>query len=83
MADYVQRIRVNPMAFAVKTADRLHNLRCATAADEAFRRRYVRETAEWYMDFSSEIRQAARELAASLREPLAEYPCLYDTQEEA
>ncbi|MGN1416783.1 MAG: hypothetical protein ACI4XF_08070, partial [Oscillospiraceae bacterium] len=56
--------------FVVKAADRLHNLRSAVSADESFRRRYVIETLEWYMDFSSEIPEAVKKLNDTLTEPL-------------
>ena len=59
IADYIARIKKDPIAFAVKGADRLHNLRCAVVAPEAFRRRYISESREWYADFSDEIIAAA------------------------
>ena len=67
MEEYVAGIRINPMAKIVKAADRLHNLRCATAADEMFRKRYIQETRAWYMDFSPEIPEAVEILAESLK----------------
>lgn len=66
MSEYVERIRNDEMAFAVKAADRLHNLRTAFEADEQFRRKYIRETREWYMDFSPEIPEAVKKLEESL-----------------
>ena len=68
MGYYIKRIKANPIAFAVKGADRLNNLRCALAADEKFKRRYIKETEEWYMDFSDEIPKALEVLKASLGE---------------
>jgi (p)ppGpp synthase/HD superfamily hydrolase len=62
MAEYISAIRENPMAFSVKGADRLHNLRCAVVADEAFRARYIEETLAWYMDFHAEIPVAVQKL---------------------
>ena len=66
MADYIAGIKENPMAKAVKAADRLHNLRCAVVTDERFRRRYIQESMEWYLDFSPEIPKAVKDLAATL-----------------
>lgn len=67
-ADYVARIRANPMAFAVKCADRLNNVQCAVDADAAFRQQYLEETLQWYWDFSPEIATAAEALAQTLGE---------------
>lgn len=66
MKDYVAGIRANPIAFRVKAADRLHNLRSALCADAAFRRRYIAETRQWYMDFCPEIPEAVEALENSL-----------------
>ena len=66
MADYVAGIKSNPMAKAVKTADRLHNLRCAVNSPEPFRRRYVAESKLWYADFGEEIVQATHDLEKTL-----------------
>lgn len=70
MSEYVAGIKSDPMAYAVKAADRLHNLRSAVCADESFRRRYIVETLEWYMDFSPEIPEAVKKLNETLTEPL-------------
>ena len=72
MADYISRIRKNQVAFAVKSADRLHNLQCAILADEDFKRKYIIETVQWYMDFSQEIPKALKRLAESLKTPMKE-----------
>lgn len=66
MEEYVAGIRGDEMAFVVKGADRLHNLRSAFCAKERFKRRYIRESAEWYMDFHPEIPEAIRLLEKSL-----------------
>lgn len=66
METYVKGIKKNRMARVIKAADRLHNLRCATVAPEAFRRRYVEESRAYYLDLSPEIEQAVRELEATL-----------------
>jgi len=68
MSEYIADIRSNPIARVVKAADRLHNLRCAADAPEAFRRKYIRESRDWYMDFCPEIPQAVAALEASLDE---------------
>ncbi len=66
MREYVSKIRQNEMAFAVKNADRLHNLRCAHCADESFKRRYLADTKRWYLEFSDEICEAVRCLEQQL-----------------
>ena len=78
MAEYVAGIRQNETAFAVKAADRLHNLRCALVTDTEFKRKYIFETVDWYLDFSPEIPKAVKALAQSLDTPLAELPFLYE-----
>lgn len=78
MADYIAGIRANPMAFAVKAADRLHNLRCAVTAGEDFKRKYILESVDWYLDFSPEIPPAVKALAESLERPLYELSFLYE-----
>ncbi|MGN0180457.1 MAG: HD domain-containing protein [Monoglobaceae bacterium] len=78
MEEYVAGIRSNKMAFAVKAADRLHNLRCALVTDTEFKRKYIFETVDWYLDFSPEIPKAVKALAESLETPLTELPFLYE-----
>ena len=78
MAEYVSGIKQNPIAFAVKAADRLHNLQCAIVADEEFKRKYILETVDWYLDFSPEIRKAVKRLAESLETTMAELSFLYE-----
>ena len=78
MAEYVNGIKRNPLAFAVKAADRLHNLQCAIITDEEFKRKYILETIDWYMDFSPEIRKAVKNLAESIESPMAELSFLYE-----
>ncbi len=72
MAEYVAAIKANPVARAVKAANRLHNLRCAVAADEDFKRRYVLEP---------ELPPAVKAPAESMETPLAELPFLYEPVE--
>ena len=78
MAEYISAIKQNPIAFAVKAADRLHNLQCAIVTDEEFKRKYILETVDWYLDFSPEIRKAVKRLAESLKTPMAELSFLYE-----
>ena len=78
MSEYVSNIKQNPIAFAVKAADRLHNLQCAIVADEEFKRKYILETVDWYMDFSPGIRKAVKGLAESLETTMAELSFLYE-----
>lgn len=77
MADYIAGIRQNDMAFAVKAADRLHNLRSAFVADMDFRRKYVLESIEWYLDFSPLIPEAVMALSESLDTPIYDERLLY------
>ena len=78
MSEYISAIKKNPIAFAVKAADRLHNLQCAIITDEEFKRKYILETIDWYMDFSADIRGALKRLAESLETPIAELSFLYE-----
>ena len=78
MAKYIGSIINNPIAFRVKAADRLHNLQCAIVTDEEFKRKYILETVDWYMDFSADIRKAVKRLAQSLKTPMAELSFLYE-----
>ena len=77
MQSYISGIKSNPIAFAVKSADRLHNLQSALVAGEEFKRKYVLETVDWYLDFSKEIRIAVKILAESLDTPILELSFLY------
>ena len=78
MAEYISGIKQNPIAFTVKTADRLHNLESAITTNEEFKRKYILETVDWYLDFSPEIRKAVKRLAESLKTPMAELSFLYE-----
>lgn len=66
MADYVSEIKKNPMAKAVKAADRLHNLCSAVVCDDNFKRKYILESKKWYLDFDSEIPKAVKYLEGTL-----------------
>ncbi|MBR5478790.1 MAG: bifunctional (p)ppGpp synthetase/guanosine-3',5'-bis(diphosphate) 3'-pyrophosphohydrolase [Clostridia bacterium] len=77
MSEYISAIKENHVAFAVKAADRLHNLRCALVTDDEFKRKYILETVDWYLDFSQDIRTAVKQLAESLDTPLTQLSFLY------
>ena len=57
MKDYIAGVKSNDIAFRVKAADRLDNLKSLKSADDAFAKRYIAETEEWFTDFSEEIRK--------------------------
>lgn len=78
MAEYIGAIKKDEIAFVVKAADRLHNLQCALVTSAEFKRKYILETVDWYLDFSPEIRKAVKRLAESLNTPLAELSFLYN-----
>ena len=81
MAEYISAIKKNPIAFKVKAADRLHNLHCAIVTDEEFKRKYILETVDWYMDFSADIRKAVKKLAQSLKTPMTELDLTTNTED--
>lgn len=78
MSEYISSIKDNKIARAVKAADRLHNLRCALVTGEEFKRKYILESVDWYLDFCPEIPKAVKKLAESLESPLPELSFLYD-----
>ena len=78
MAKYICAIKSNDIARVVKAADRLHNLQCALITNTEFKRKYILETVDWYLDFSSEIKVALRHLVDSLDTPMLDLPFLYE-----
>ncbi len=78
MADYVRGIKDSPVARAVKAADRLHNLRCAVVCSEDFKRRYILETIDWYLDLDPRIIDAVRDLAETMENPIRDLPLEYN-----
>ena len=78
MQEYISAIKKNEIAFVVKGADRLHNLECALVTDVEFKRKYILETVDWYLDFSREIKEAVKRLAESLNTPISELSFLYN-----
>lgn len=77
MQEYIDAIKNNKIAFIVKGADRLHNLECALVTGVEFKRKYILETVDWYLDFSPEIKKAVKRLAESLDTPISELSFLY------
>ena len=77
MKNYISGIKSNPIAFAVKKADRLHNLQSAIETGVDFKRKYILETVDWYLDFSNDIKIAVKKLAESLDVPILELSFLY------
>lgn len=78
MQKYINSIKNNKIAFVVKNADRLHNLQCALVTDVEFKRKYILETVDWYLDFSKEVKMALKKLVESLDTPIVELPFLYN-----
>lgn len=77
MSEYVKAIKEDKMAFVVKNADRLHNLISAKVASKEFKKKYILETVEWYLDFSFEIKKAVKELAETLDDKISEISFIY------
>ena len=72
MQAYISAIKNNELAFVVKGADRLHNLECAFVTSDEFKRKYILETVDWYLDFLPEIRKVVKRLAESLEVSISE-----------
>jgi ADP-ribosylglycohydrolase len=83
MKEYISNIKNNKIALAVKLADRLHNLKCAVVADDKFKKKYIKETIDYYIplsrnsDFELKMRQAIEDLSTTFEnlylEPLYKY----------
>ncbi|MBE6720456.1 MAG: bifunctional (p)ppGpp synthetase/guanosine-3',5'-bis(diphosphate) 3'-pyrophosphohydrolase [Ruminococcaceae bacterium] len=63
MHEYVNGIKRNEMAFVIKNADRIHNLSTAGCTSDEFKRHYIKETKQWYIDFSDELKEALHRLS--------------------
>lgn len=70
MEEYVSAIKANPIARAVKAMDRVHNLECAVVCSEDFKRRYILETIDYYMDLDEQIPSLLKRLASTMQNPL-------------
>ncbi len=66
MDKYAEELKKDPMAKAVKAADRLHNLRSAPCTSVQFRTRYIEETLTYFTDLSPEMFGALEALARTL-----------------
>ncbi|MFR3415279.1 MAG: HD domain-containing protein [Clostridia bacterium] len=72
MQDYYNRIINSDMAKMVKLADRYHNLSESTMTNIFFKKKYLKETEEWYLKmaegtcFEENIKQALDNLIKSL-----------------
>lgn len=66
MSEYISGVKQNEIAYVVKTADRIHNLKCAVVTNDAFKKKYIRETMDWYLDFSDEIPNLVKLLSESM-----------------
>ena len=72
MQDYYNRIINSDMAKMVKLADRYHNLSESTMTNIFFKKKYLKETEEWYLKmaegtcFEEDIKQALDNLIKSL-----------------
>ena len=82
MDEYISKIKENPIAKEVKIADRLHNLSCAHLCNEKFKRRYILESIDYYMDLSSEVGTAIKKLSSELKTPLYMDSLVYDPIKE-
>ena len=54
MSEYIQRIKENKSTELIKLADRLHNLSEAKFCSEEFRKKYIKETEDWYVDLAKD-----------------------------
>ena len=82
MDEYITNIKNNKIAREVKIADRLHNLLSATVCSEEFKRRYILETIDYYIDLDKEIGVALKNLISTLKTPLYKNSLSYDTVQE-
>ena len=83
MDEYIANIKKNKIAREVKIADRIHNLSCAHVCSESFKRRYILESIDYYMDMSSEIGVLIKKLTATLKTPLYKNSLSYDLTKDS
>lgn len=72
MYEYISNIEKNKIALTVKLADRLNNLVCAVVADEKFKKKYIKESLDYYIplsknsEFEYKINKAVEDLSKTL-----------------
>ena len=66
MSRYIDGIKSDPIAREVKAIDRIHNLSCAAVCSEEFKLRYIKESIEWYLDFSPDVAVVTKALIETL-----------------
>ena len=52
MSEYIENISKNPIAKIVKLVDRIHNLEESLTQDDNFKKKYLKETYEWFIPLS-------------------------------
>lgn len=82
MDEYISKIKKNKIAKEVKVADRIHNLLCANVCSEDFKRRYILESIDYYIDLDEEIGMAIKKLMSTLKTPLYKKSLKYDLVRE-
>ena len=66
MSRYIDGIKSDPIAREVKAIDRIHNLSCAAVCSEEFKLRYIKESIDWYLDFSPDVAVVTKALIETL-----------------
>ena len=69
MDSYIAKIKENPIARAVKAADRIHNLSCAHVCSDGFKLRYIKESIDYYLDFDPQVAVLVHRLIGTLENP--------------
>lgn len=71
--EYIERISKNNIAKNVKLADRIHNLEESIYVENSFRKRYLKETYEWYIPlskntvFEKDLKDIVKEIEDSIQ----------------
>ena len=79
MDEYVAGIKSDYMDSVVKAADRLHNLRSAEKLGDEFKRRYLWETVDFYLDLphGEDIIEEAKKLRRTMDRQMTDLPMTY------